>query len=76
MTAHELVLTPLEMKQADRDTIASGVPGVELMRRAGRAVANCAETLASPGSRVVVEAGPRQNDGDVFVAAALLAVQG
>ncbi len=76
MTAPELVLTPLEMKQADRDTIASGVPGVELMRRAGRAVADCAEKLASPGSRVVVAAGPGQNGGDGFVAAALLAERG
>jgi hydroxyethylthiazole kinase-like uncharacterized protein yjeF len=76
MTAPELVLTPLEMKQADRETIASGISGIELMRRAGHAVAGCAEKLASSGSRIVVAAGPGQNGGDGFVAAAALADKG
>jgi NAD(P)H-hydrate epimerase len=76
MTAPELVLTPHEMKQADRETIESGVPGIELMRRAGRAVADDAEKLVSPGDRIVVAAGPGQNGGDGFIAAALLAKRG
>ncbi|MBM6579909.1 NAD(P)H-hydrate dehydratase [Microvirga sp. BT689] len=76
MTALELVLTPLEMKQADRDTIASGILGIELMRRAGHAVASCAEKLASPSGRIVVAAGPGQNGGDGFLAADLLAKKG
>ncbi|MBB3019410.1 NAD(P)H-hydrate epimerase [Microvirga lupini] len=61
------------MKQADREAIESGIPGLELMRRAGRAVADLAEKLASAGGKIVVAAGPGQNGGDGFVAAALLA---
>jgi NAD(P)H-hydrate epimerase len=76
MTAPELVLTPSQMKLADLETIASGIPGIELMRRAGRAVADNAEKLASPGARVVVVAGPGQNGGDGFIAAALLSDRG
>ena len=57
------------MKQADRETIESGIPGIELMRRAGHAVADAAEKLASPGARIVVAAGPGQNGGDGFIAA-------
>ncbi len=76
MTAPELILTPHEMKRADRETIESGIPGIELMRRAGHAVADAAEKLASPGSRIVVAAGPGQNGGDGFIAAALLADRG
>ena len=76
MTAPELVLTPSEMKQADLEAIAGGVPGFELMRRAGRAVADAAEKLVSPGARIVVVAGPGQNGGDGFIAAALLAGRG
>jgi len=76
MTAPELVLTPSEMKQADLEAIARGIPGIELMRRAGRSVADSAEKLAAKGGRVAVLAGPGQNGGDGFVAAALLAERG
>ncbi|EIM29497.1 bifunctional ADP-dependent NAD(P)H-hydrate dehydratase/NAD(P)H-hydrate epimerase [Microvirga lotononidis] len=76
MTAPELVLTPSEMKQADLEAMARGIPGIELMRRAGRAVADSAEKLASPGSRIAVVSGPGQNGGDGFVAATILAGRG
>jgi NAD(P)H-hydrate epimerase len=76
MTAPELVLTPRQMKQADAAAIASGTPGIELMRRAGRAVADAAEAMAPRGSRIVVAAGPGQNGGDGFIAAALLGERG
>lgn len=72
----EIVLTPFEMKQADSAAIAAGTPGIELMRRAGRAVADKAEGMVPKGSRIVVAAGPGQNGGDGFVAAALLAEKG
>ncbi|WP_262299033.1 NAD(P)H-hydrate dehydratase [Microvirga sesbaniae] len=76
MTAPELILTPSEMKQADLEAIASGIPGVELMRRAGRAVADSAEKLVSREGTILVAAGPGQNGGDGFVAATLLAERG
>ena len=76
MTPPELVLTASEMKQADLEAIAGGIPGIELMRRAGCAVADSAEKLVSQGGRIVIAAGPGQNGGDGFVAASLLAERG
>ena len=68
------LLTNAEMAEADRRTIAGGVPGIELMENAGRAVAGLAATL--PGRRVVIVAGPGNNGGDGFVAARHLAERG
>ncbi len=76
MAASELILRPHEMRQADAATIASGTPGIELMRRAGQAVADATIGMVPPSSRIVVAAGPGQNGGDGFIAAALLAKRG
>ncbi|MCB5175968.1 NAD(P)H-hydrate dehydratase [Microvirga lenta] len=76
MPAPELVLTPHEMRQADAATIAAGTSGLELMRRAGLAVANGAEQMVAEGGRIIVAAGPGQNGGDGFIAAAALAERG
>jgi ADP-dependent NAD(P)H-hydrate dehydratase / NAD(P)H-hydrate epimerase len=67
------LLTTAEMAQADRRTIAAGVPGIRLMDRAGEAVADAVRARLRAGSRVVVVAGPGNNGGDGFVAARLLA---
>jgi len=72
----ELILRPSEMKQADSETIKSGIPGIELMRRAGGAVAKTAAEMLTKEAHVVIAAGPGQNGGDGFVVARLLAEQG
>lgn len=69
------LLTPDEMAESDRLTIAGGVAGIALMERAGRAVAD-AVARRPLGTRVVVVAGPGNNGGDGFVAARVLAERG
>ena len=69
------VLTTAEMERADRLSIAAGTPGFALMLGAGQAVAAAAGNLVEEGPILVV-AGPGNNGGDGFVAAAELAAQG
>jgi hydroxyethylthiazole kinase-like uncharacterized protein yjeF len=69
------ILTTAEMERADRLTIAAGTPGFALMLSAGQAVAEAAQDLVEEGPILVV-AGPGNNGGDGFVAAAELAAQG
>jgi hydroxyethylthiazole kinase-like uncharacterized protein yjeF len=69
------LLTPAEMAEADRLTIAGGTTGIALMEHAGRAVAD-AVARHPLGTRVVVVAGPGNNGGDGFIAARVLAERG
>lgn len=72
----EPLLTPAEMNRADAAAIASGIPSLKLMRRAGQHVAETAGRMVQPGARIVVLAGPGKNGGDGFAAARLLAEAG
>jgi hydroxyethylthiazole kinase-like uncharacterized protein yjeF len=70
------LLTPEEMGEADRRTIAAGTRSYLLMERAGEAVTVAAGRMAALGARVAVLCGPGNNGGDGFVAARLLAGAG
>jgi hydroxyethylthiazole kinase-like uncharacterized protein yjeF len=70
------ILTPTDMAQADRLTIDAGTPGIELMERAGAAVARIAAEEARAGQHIAIVCGPGNNGGDGFVAARLLREQG
>jgi len=74
MNEHAL-LNVAQMGRADQAAIKSGVSGLSLMERAGRAVADRAARLA--GNRpIVVLCGPGNNGGDGYVAARYLRNRG
>ena len=56
------------MRAADAGAIADGIPGIDLMERAGEAVAEAA-LQRWPGRSALVLCGPGNNGGDGFVAA-------
>ncbi|NIM19276.1 MAG: NAD(P)H-hydrate dehydratase [Candidatus Latescibacteria bacterium] len=74
------VLTTEQMKKVDEETINRICPGLELMERAGKAVADhvlrlMGESLGTP-FKTVVFAGAGNNGGDAFVVARYLSKEG
>lgn len=71
------LLTTAQMAEADRLTMAGGVPGVRLMENAGRAAAeHVLRHTPSTGANICVVAGPGNNGGDGFVCAQVLTQRG
>jgi NAD(P)H-hydrate epimerase len=70
------LITPEQMRELDRRTIASGIPGAELMLTAGEGLADAMRTFA--GNHQLVDApvlfiaGPGNNGGDAYAAAKIL----
>jgi len=69
------ILTVAEMGAADRAAIEAGTPGLELMERAGQAVADAVAQRFRPQPTVVL-CGPGNNGGDGYVVARLLRQRG
>lgn len=71
------LLTTSEAGEADRLAAKAGVAMLELMERAGKAVADAAlDMVWGPDRRVAVLCGPGNNGGDGFVAARHLREKG
>lgn len=64
-----------EMYRADALSIEGGIPGIELMERAGAGIADAIRARWSPRP-VGILCGPGNNGGDGFVVARLLAADG
>ena len=72
----QYVLTNAQMREADEYTIRElGVPALELMERAGTALADEAERLA-PTGKILCVCGGGNNGGDGFVCARILSERG
>lgn len=71
-------VTAAQMREIDRRAIEEfGVPGYELMERAGKAVAEGASRIAgAPPKKILVLAGKGNNGGDGLVAARYLHQKG
>lgn len=74
--SHSAILTAAEMRAAEAEWFDHGHNSYALMETAAAAVADAAHTMARPGSRILVLAGPGNNGGDGHVTARLLAEAG
>ena len=74
-TVARTVLTTRAMAAVDRAAILAGVPGIDLMENAGKAVVR-AIVERFPPCRVLVLAGPGNNGGDGYVIARRLQAAG
>lgn len=72
---HEL-LTPDQMSQADAITIEGGIPGIDLMQKAGEILFEAIENHFPKAKTFLIVAGTGNNGGDGFVLANLLLEKG
>lgn len=74
------LITAEQMREIDRAVIQErGIPSLDLMERAGAAVARCAASTIADGAlrkRAFIFAGKGNNGGDAFVAARHLEAEG
>ncbi|MFC7050538.1 NAD(P)H-hydrate dehydratase [Emcibacter nanhaiensis] len=71
----EVLLSTMEMGEADRLTIEAGLQGRQLMEAAGQSIARIILEKLNPG-RTLVLCGPGNNGGDGFVVARALKENG
>ena len=71
-----VVLTPEEMRAAERQAISPQRSSFGLMQRAARAVAEAAMVEVGQGARILVLCGPGKNGGDGYAAARILLDEG
>lgn len=71
------VLTAAEMREVDRKTMESGIPGLILMENAGHRVVEFLESRYAPlaAQRILVFCGKGNNGGDGFVVARQLHIR-
>ena len=76
-TPHGAIYTAAQVRELDRRAIEScGIPGFELMTRAGHALADLVRELWPAAQSVTVIAGPGNNGGDGYVCARVLRARG
>lgn len=70
------LITVAQMRAAEARVIGAGTPGIVLMERAGRAVADAIRARAQGRAAVAVLCGPGNNGGDGYVIARLMKDRG
>jgi hydroxyethylthiazole kinase-like uncharacterized protein yjeF len=70
------IYTAAQVRAMDRHAIESGVPGYELMQRAGAAALACLERHWPAASKVTILCGAGNNAGDGYVLARLVRAAG
>ena len=70
---HPALYTPAQVYALDAAAIASGIPGIQLMRRAGRAAFDLLMERFPDPQLITIYCGAGKNGGDGYVVAALAA---